>query len=266
VDGPELHSLVDLASAAARRAGELLLAGLHTARTDIGTKSTGTDMVSEMDRAAEALIVEHLLGARPDDAVIGEEGSDRNGSSGVRWIIDPLDGTTNYLYAHPGWAVSIAAELDGRVVAGAVLDPVHDQLFTASSGGGARCNGTLIEPSGEIELGRALVATGFSYDRDRRRRQAAVLAVVLPEVRDIRRMGAAAVDLCSVACGRIDGYYEKGLALWDHAAGALIAVEAGAEVGDLAGGPASGEFALAAAPGVAAALRDLLVEAGAGDA
>jgi myo-inositol-1(or 4)-monophosphatase len=266
VDGPELRTLVELASAAARGAGALLLDRLGLARTDVGTKSTGTDMVTEMDRAAEQLIVEHLLGARPDDAVLGEEGSDREGSSGVRWIIDPLDGTTNYLYGHPGWCVSIAAEVDGEVAAAAVFDPVHDELFSATAGGGARCNGDPIRPTAETDLSRALVATGFSYEPERRRRQGAVLAVVLPEVRDIRRMGAAAVDLCSVARGRVDAYYEKGLAPWDHAAGVLIAAEAGAVVNDLEGGPASSAFVLAAAPGVATALGNLLREAGAADA
>ncbi len=261
---PDPHDLADLGAAAARQAGELLLGGLHLARTDVSTKSTGTDMVTEMDRAAEALIVEHLLHARPDDGLLGEEGSNRAGTSGVRWIVDPLDGTTNYLYGQPGFGVAIAAELHGAVVAAAVLDPVHDQLFTAVKGSGSRCNGVRISVSDKADLSTALVATGFSYDPERRRHQAEVLTGVLPLIRDIRRGGAAAVDLCSLACGRVDAYYEQGLAPWDVAAGALIAQEAGALTGDLDGGPPSGAFCVAAAPAIFEPLRDLLNRSGAG--
>jgi myo-inositol-1(or 4)-monophosphatase len=263
-------ALEALAGEACRAAGALLLDRLHGDRTDVGTKSTGTDMVTEVDRAAEERVVEVLLSARPDDGVVGEEGTDRAGTSGVDWVVDPLDGTTNYLYRHPGFGVSIAASVDGEVVAGAVLDAVGDQLFSAALGGGARLDGRpLLRPPRRAgaPLGEALVATGFSYDPDRRAAQAAVLTHVLPRVRDIRRMGAAAVDLCSVALGRVDAFYERGLAPWDLAAGGLIAAEAGAVVTDLGGGAPSGDFVLAAADAeLAESLRRLLADAGAGSA
>ncbi|HEX4867793.1 MAG TPA: inositol monophosphatase family protein [Acidimicrobiales bacterium] len=262
----DTEDLCHLAEEAARAAGALLLDGLDGVRTDVSTKSSATDMVSEMDRAAEALIVEVLLGARPDDGMVGEEGTDRAGRSGVRWIVDPLDGTTNYLYGLAGFGVSIAAEHDGEVVAGVVLDVVRDELFAAQLDGGATRDGRPIAASVATDLTTALVATGFSYDGARRERQAAVLHQVLPRVRDIRRFGAAAVDLCSVACGRVDAYYERGLAPWDLAAGGLIAREAGAIVTDFAGGPAAAGAVVAAAPGIAAELRDLLIAAGAADA
>jgi myo-inositol-1(or 4)-monophosphatase len=266
---PDLAELESLAAEAARRAGTLLLDGLHRDRTQVGTKSSGTDMVTEMDGASERCIVEAILDARPQDAIVAEEGTDHAGTSGVRWVVDPLDGTTNYLYRHPGFGVSIAAEVDSTVVAAAVLDPVHDQLFTAALGGGARLNGRPLRrppmPGGD-DLATALVATGFAYDPARRAAQATVLAEVIPRIRDIRRMGAAAVDLCSVALGRVDAFYERGLAPWDLAAGSLVATEAGAAVCDLDGGPPSGRFVLAADPAIVDTLRDLLRTAGAGEA
>ena len=260
VDRTELRLL---AEAVARDAGALLRDQLDRVRLEVGTKSSATDMVTEMDRAAEARIVEGLLGARPDDGMVGEEGTDRVGTSGVRWIVDPLDGTTNYLYGLPGFGVSIAAEVAGEVVAGVVADVVRGELFAATLGGGATRDGAPIRPSACAELPVALVATGFSYDAERRRRQAAVLVEVLPQIRDIRRFGAAAVDLCSVACGRVDAYYEKGLAPWDLAAGALIAAEAGAVVTSFGGGPPADGTVVAAAPAIAEALRTLIVAAGA---
>lgn len=264
VDREALRALADRV---ATEAAALLLDGLDGVRASVETKSTHTDVVTEMDRRSEALIVERLLAARPDDGVQGEEGAERAGTSGVRWVIDPLDGTTNYLYRFPGFGVSVAAqsEVDGewRSVAGAVVDVVHGARYTAALGGGATCNGAEISVSGATELSRALVATGFSYESERRRRQAAVLADLLPAVRDIRRMGAAAVDLCLVACGRVDAFYEKGLAPWDHAAGVLVATEAGAIAGDLDGGPAGTGFVLAATPAVFGPLRDLLAATGA---
>ncbi|MET0728527.1 MAG: inositol monophosphatase family protein [Acidimicrobiales bacterium] len=255
-----------LAEATATEAGALLLAGLDKVRTDVRTKSTGTDMVSEMDRAAEALIVDRLLGARPGDGMMGEEGTDLPGTSGVRWIVDPLDGTTNYLYGLAGFGVSIAAEHEGTVVAGVVLDVVRGELFAATLGAGATRNGTAIVASPANRLATSLIATGFSYEAARRAKQAAVLVEVIPYVRDIRRLGAAAVDLCSVACGRVDGYYEGGLAPWDVAAGALIASEGGAVVTDLHGSPARGDSVIAAAPGIADELRELVLSAGAANA
>ena len=264
MDEPKLlGDLLDLATSIADDAAALLVEGLAHSRALVETKTTGTDMVTEMDRASEALILGRILDARPDDAVLGEEGTDRSGSSGVRWIIDPIDGTTNYLYGHAGFAVSIAAEVHGIVAAGVVHDPLHGDVFTATLGGGARRNGIAITCSAETRLSHALVGTGFGYDADRRARQATVLTRVLPNIRDIRRMGAASVDLCSVACGRVDAYFEKGLQPWDHAAGALVATEAGAIVRDLDGGPPTDDFCIAAPPALFTALRDLLDDSGA---
>ena len=264
MDEPKLlGELLDLATSIADDAAALLVEGLAHSRALVETKTTGTDMVTEMDRASEALILGRILDARPDDAVLGEEGTDRSGSSGVRWIIDPIDGTTNYLYGHAGFAVSIAAEVHGIVAAGVVHDPLHGDVFTATLGGGARRNGIAITCSAETRLSHALVGTGFGYDADRRARQATVLTRVLPNIRDIRRMGAASVDLCSVACGRVDAYFEKGLQPWDHAAGALVATEAGAIVRDLDGGPPTDDFCIAAPPALFTALRDLLDDSGA---
>jgi myo-inositol-1(or 4)-monophosphatase len=257
--GSDLQALRTLAERVALEAGRLLAEGLSRDRTHVGTKTTGTDMVTEMDRASEALIEGRLLGARPDDGILGEEGAHRTGTSGVRWVVDPLDGTTNYLYGFPGFNVSIAAEVDGRAQVGAVYDIVRGELFSGARGLGATRDGVPIHASAADVLGQALVGTGFSYDPERRRKQAEALVGVLPHVRDVRRQGAAALDLCSVACGRLDGYYEKGLAPWDLAAGEVIATEAGAVVDD------EGSV-IAAAPGIAAALRALVEGSGALDA
>ena len=263
---PDPGALVDLAAGVAERAGDLLLEGLHRRRTLVETKSTATDMVSEMDHAAERLIVDGLLAARPADGMVGEEGAAREGTSGLRWVIDPLDGTTNYLYGLPGWGVSIAAEDAAGVVAGVVVDAVRAEVYTATRGGGAFRDGTPIACSDATDLATALVGTGFGYDAERRRAQGRVVAGLLPEVRDIRRLGAAAVDLCLVACGRLDAYFERGLHPWDHAAGGLIATEAGARVEDLDGNPTSLDFTIAAPPALFDALRDLVERAGAREA
>lgn len=267
----EIASLRQLAAEVAEGAAALLLDGLDRVRASVETKSSGTDMVTEMDRASEAFVTEQLLAIRPDDAVVGEEGADQKGTSGIRWVVDPLDGTTNYLYRYPGFNVSIAAEaeVDGRrvVVAGAVVDPLHSTTYSAGLGAGATANGEVLGLDDRtVALSHALVATGFSYEPDRRRRQAEVLTAVLPAIRDIRRQGAAALDLCLVASGRVDAFYEKGLAPWDHGAGGLIAAEAGALVGDLSGGPGGSQFVLAARPELFSALRALLIESGAADA
>jgi fructose-1,6-bisphosphatase/inositol monophosphatase family enzyme len=186
----------------------------------------------------------------------------------VRWVIDPLDGTTNYLYGFPSFAVSIAAELDGQALLGAVHDPVHGETFTALVGRGSRRNGQPLRVRGAGELATALVGTGFAYQAQRRAAQAAVLARVLPEVRDIRRAGAAALDLCWVACGRLDAFYEQGLAPWDRAAGSLVAAEAGAWVrtpGTTADGLPE-DLVVACGPGLEDPLMELLVRAHAGPA
>ena len=254
----EAKALLELAESAARRAGRLLLDGSRSSVTVAATKSSPTDIVTAMDRAAEEAITAWLLGARPDDGILGEEGAARKGSSGVRWIIDPLDGTVNYLYGLPAWAVSICAERDGTAVAGIVFAPLAGELFSGLRGGGARLNGRPIACNVGVPLEQSLVATGFGYGAQRRAVQAEVLRAVLPRVRDIRRAGSAALDLCAVACGRVDAFYERGLNPWDLAAGALIAAEAGARVGGLGGAPASSDFALAAAPDLYGALEALL--------
>jgi len=260
---PEAAALLDLAGHVAREAGEMLLAGADGLRTDITTKTSGTDMVSEMDRASEALIVKGILAVRPDDAILGEETGSRQGTSGVRWVIDPLDGTTNYLYRHPVWAVSVGVEVDGEATAGVVAAPALREIFSAVRGEGAWLNGALIAVSGEVDLASALVGTGFGYVAERRARQAAVLPHLLPAVRDIRRYGVASLDLCWVACGRLDGYFEAGGQPWDVAAGLLIASEAGAISSGLDGGPVAPESLMVAAPGVAPALFALLTGSGA---
>jgi len=266
VDDDVLDELLDLALRLAAAAAAVQVEALGRVRTELSTKSSATDVVTEIDRACETLIVSGLRDARPGDAILGEEGTADDGTTGVRWLVDPIDGTTNFLYGFPGFAASIGAEVDGQRAVGVVHDPLHGEVFAAVVGRGATRNGAPIHCSVKDDLATALVATGFAYDASRRAAQAAVLGRVIPHVRDIRRMGAASVDLCSVACGRLDGYYERGLAPWDLAAGALVATEAGARVGDLDGGPASGDFVLASAPGLFAPLGQLLVVAGAGSA
>lgn len=230
---PDLDELLGLAAELARAAGDVLLDGQATVRTVVETKSTRTDMVTEMDRASEALIAEGLRTARPHDGMLGEEGTAEPGTTGVQWVVDPLDGTTNYLYGFPSWAVSIGAEVDGVPSVGVVFDPVHNELFTATRGGGAFLNGEPLKVAGAPDLATSLVGTGFSYDALNRRRQAEELAFVLPVVRDVRRAGSAATDMCWVAAGRLDAYYERGVQPWDVSAGTVIATEAGALVGRL---------------------------------
>ena len=263
-DTPE--ALLGLACDTATEAGRMLAALRppgRSGRPDVtATKSSPTDVVTEMDRAAEALITERLRAQRPRDAFLGEEGGE-SGRGRVRWIIDPLDGTVNYLYGLADWAVSIAAEVDGQPVAGVVAVPARGEVFTAVSGGGARLLAGDAPPvtlrcNTGVALAEALVGTGFGYAAARRAVQGEVVAAVLPRVRDIRRAGSAAVDLCSVAAGRLDAFYERGLNHWDYAAGGLIATEAGARLGGLAGRPASPSFALAADPALFTELHDLL--------
>jgi myo-inositol-1(or 4)-monophosphatase len=199
-------------------------------------------MVTEMDRAAEAHIAGVLASRRPRDGMLGEEGTVRAGDSGVRWVVDPLDGTTNYLFGVPAYSVSVAAEFEGSIVVGVVVDPSRQETWTAVQGEGSSRNGAPLRltrtrsATTRPDLPTALIATGFSYLPERRARQAKLLAGVLPNVRDIRRFGSAALDLCWVAAGRFDGYYERGVHRWDVAAGRLIAEEAGAAAAELADG------------------------------
>ena len=250
--------LLALAVDLARRAGSLALS-MHAGLGRSDTKSTPTDVVTAADRASEALLVEGIRTARPGDGVLGEEGASDEGTTGVRWVIDPIDGTVNYLYGLPQWAVSIGVEVDGATEVGVVYDPSKDELFTAVRRGGAALDGRPLRCNEVSELSQTLVATGFGYDARRRAAQAALLPTVLPAVRDIRRVGAGALDLCAVAAGRVDAYYEQGLSPWDMSAGLLVATEAGARVGGLRGREPSGDMVVASSPGVFDALHDLLV-------
>ena len=260
---PGPAELLDLAVRVARQAGDVLAAGEGRVAV-AATKSSPTDVVTEMDRRSEDVCTREIFAARPDDAILAEEGGQiGSGASGVRWIIDPLDGTVNYLYGLSDWAVSIAAEARGRVVAGVVHLPRRGETFTATLGGGAwLASGSAASPvrlrvRPAVALSEALVATGFGYVAARRKVQGETVAALLPQVRDIRRGGSASVDLCSVAAGRLDAYYERGLNHWDYAAGALIAEEAGAVVGGLSG-PISSSMALAAPAAVFAELSAAL--------
>ena len=193
-------------------------------------KTSPFDLVTQVDREAEAAMVECLLAVRPHDGILGEEGASRDGSSGVRWIIDPLDGTANYVYGYPAHAVSIGVEIDGELSVGVVHDTARNIRFAAARGLGATAGGEPIHATDKDDPATALFATGFSFDPALRARQGEVLARLLPRIRDVRRSGAASVDLCALASGSVDVYYEGGLAWWDIAAGLVIAEEAGATV------------------------------------
>ncbi|MBT2491865.1 inositol monophosphatase [Streptomyces sp. ISL-96] len=261
---PLLSELLELALEAARRAGALLRDGRPADLGVAATKSSPIDVVTEMDIAAEKLITGFLAEHRPDDGVLGEEGASSEGTSGVRWVIDPLDGTVNYLYGLPTWAVSIAAERrDGETLAGVVEAPMRSETFRAVRGGGAYCNGAALRVRPSPPLDQALVSTGFNYVATVRSHQADVVQRLIPRLRDIRRGGSAAIDLCDVAAGRLDGYYERGLRPWDLAAGDLIAREAGALTGGRPGERPSGELAIAASPAVFEPLQALLEDFGA---
>jgi myo-inositol-1(or 4)-monophosphatase len=227
--------------------------------TGVATKSTSTDVVTAADKATERYVIDALSERRPGEPVLGEESGESAGTGAVRWILDPIDGTVNYLYGLPQYAVSLAAEVDGAIVAGVVRNPATGEEWTATRGGGAFRAGRGLAGSTVTELGQTLVATGFGYAAARRGHQAQVVAKLLPLVRDIRRFGSAALDLCFAAEGRVDAYFEKGLNLWDHAAGGLIAAEAGLLVTGLAGAAPGPDLVLAAPSGIYRALHDALV-------
>jgi len=248
--------LLGLAIKAARGAGALLADRFERPRTGIGTKSSGTDMVSDADRAAEALIVELIGARRPDDAILGEESGASGGGSGLRWVIDPLDGTTNFLFGIPQWAVSIACEDADGALAAVVYDPTRDELFAAARGEGATLNGRAIAVGGALDLARALIATGFAYQPPAREHAARMLVTILPRVRDVRRAGAAALDLAWTACGRLDGYYESPNEPWDVAAGVLLVREAGGLTTSFK--TPAGEGTIAAGPGIFEELASLV--------
>lgn len=278
----DVAGLLAVAVDAALAAGELLVSPDGQVSV-AAVKSSPTDVVTEMDRRAEELIRSRILAARPGDAILGEEGGQTGDAAGApaRWVIDPLDGTVNYLYGLFDWAVSIAAEVAGVTMAGAVFVPSRRELFTATLGGGAWLESVMpgtgapgitdISPSDPdvrtrlhcrpgVPLGQALVGTGFGYQAARRKVQGEVVAALLPQVRDIRRGGVASNDLCLVAAGRMDAFYERGLNHWDYAAGALIAREAGAVVGGLRGAEEGTSMLVAATPGLFGALEGALAD------
>jgi myo-inositol-1(or 4)-monophosphatase len=227
VTAPTPAELRDLGLSVAREAGRLVVRLRREGVEVAGTKSSPIDIVTEADRASERLVRERILAARPDDGMVGEEGSADAGSSGVVWIVDPIDGTVNYLYGLPHYAVSIAAELHGEVVAGVVVAPALGLEYAATRGGGATCNGRPVRPRAVVPLAERLVGTGFSYEQPARTRQAGYLAHLLPRIRDLRRLGSCALDICAVASGSLDAYVEEGAHIWDHAAAGLVVTEAG---------------------------------------
>ena len=246
------QELVSLAEEVARSAGALLMQ-----RPDSFTfteKSSAVDFATQMDQQAEALIVKSLLAARPDDGIIAEEGAAQISKSGITWVIDPLDGTVNYLYGLPGWNISIAAKNQDGVIAGVVFAPTINSLWKATKYGGAFFNDKSIKCNDPVNLNLALIATGFSYDLELRKEQGARIQKLIPQIRDLRRNGAAAVDLCYVAMGAVDAYFESSLKEWDFAAGGLIATEAGAVISGRTGGAPDGDMVVCAGPSLHAQL------------
>jgi len=255
--------LLAVALEAAAQAGALLRDGRPADLAVAATKSSPIDVVTEMDIAAEKLITGLIAEQRPDDGLLGEEGASVEGTTGVRWVIDPLDGTVNYLYGLPTWSVSIAAEKDGETVVGVVEAPMRGETCQAVLGGGAYVNGLRARCRPAPPFEQALVSTGFGYRLEVRTHQAEVAQRLIPKVRDIRRAGSAAIDLCDVGIGRLDAYYERGLHAWDYSAGALFAREAGAVTGGRPGEPPNPGLTVAGAPGLFEPLQTLLEELGA---
>lgn len=263
--------LLHLARTIALEAGELVRTRREEGVEVAATKTAPEDIVTAADRESEDLIRGRIAEARPGDGFFGEESDATASSSGLTWIVDPIDGTVNYLYGIPAYAVSIAV-VEGepdpgswRPLASAVVNPATGEVYTASSGAGAYLGTTRLHVTPGKHLSLALVGTGFSYDSRRRGLQAEAVSMLIPRVRDIRRIGSAALDLCGVAAGRLDAYYEKGLKPWDHAGGALVASEAGATVAGLHGAPASRALTIAAEPGLFAQLEPILDELGVAD-
>lgn len=260
--GDDVEQLRATAVAVASQVGDLVTRMRATGPGLVETKSSATDVVTAADTAAERLARRLLAQWRPGEAVLGEEEGDTGASAtgGLCWVVDPIDGTVNYLYGLPWYAVSVAVQRDGASLAGAVAQPAEGRMWSAARGRGADCNGVALRVSQARQLELSLIGTGFSYLPERRARQAAMVAGMLPRVRDVRRAGSAALDLCAVASGWLDGYAEHGLHRWDWAAGALIAAEAGAVVRLP---PSGADLMLAATPGIVEALADLLVQCGA---
>ena len=224
---PQARDLLALATEIAAAAAVVVERFAAERTYAIETKSSPTDLVTEADREAEALIVGRILAARPNDGLLGEEGALAAGGTGIRWLIDPIDGTTNFVYGVPAYSVSIGIEREGRMIAGVVHDVALKEAYTASLGAGAFLNNRPIEVSKRSDLSASLWGIGFAYDKLRRGNQAHFYDRVLTHIRDVRRMGSAALDLCRVACGQLDGYFEFELNPWDIAAGGIVVREAG---------------------------------------
>ena len=266
IAGPEMSSsdtalsdeLLSLATSIAHEVGAVALAGRKRGLNEVSTKSTSTDMVTEYDRLTEKSIISALRLARPNDSIVGEEGGGHDGTSGITWFVDPIDGTTNFLYDLPSWTISIGAhDSDGEFV-GVVFCPPLNETFSAIRGRGAHLNGDVISCNPITDASKALVATGFNYSPTNRVIQANRIPFIIDKIRDVRRLGAASLDLCFVACGRYDAYYEEHLFPWDLAAGSLIAKEAGCMVGSIDGGEHVASAILASAPGVFAQIQRLV--------
>ncbi|MFF1877067.1 inositol monophosphatase family protein [Leifsonia sp. NPDC058230] len=261
---PSNAELLAIALTVARRAGELARQRREAGVEVAASKSSLSDIVTQADRESENLIRQAIAAARPNDGFFGEESGGAEGTSGLTWVVDPIDGTVNYFYGIPSYAVSVAVvegdpdPLTWRTLAGAVVNPANGEVYTASEGGGAHLNGRQLRVKENTELELALVGTGFGYDAAKRVRQARIVAELIGKVRDVRRIGAASLDLCNVAAGRLDAYYERGLNPWDHAAGALIAREAGATVGGLGDARENDELIVAAQPGLFTQLNPLI--------
>ena len=258
---PPPDELLRIAVDAAQAAGTLLVPLFHAPASGVGSKSSATDMVSEADRSSERLIRERLRAARPGDAIVGEEQDDEEGSTGLRWVVDPLDGTVNFLFGIPHWCVSIACEDDDGGAAAVVHDPIRDETFTSVRGKGAFLGDRPLSISPKKELSDALVATGFSYLPEERAAAAGRLTRILPRVRDVRRAGSAALDLAWTAAARVDAFYEVPTHHWDRAAGELLVREAGGVVSPLDPIGPSGPGIVAAGPGLHDALRALVLGA-----
>ena len=248
--------LLKLAESVARAAGSHLMN--RPVSFTFTEKSSVVDFATQMDQQSEELIVKQILAVRADDGIIAEEGAAKPSKSGITWVIDPLDGTVNYLYGLPGWNVSIAAKDKGGVLVGVVYAPSINGFWSAIRGGGAKYNGNKIKCNDPVTLDKSLLATGFAYDLNLRVSQGDTMAKLLPKIRDLRRNGAAAVDLCYVAMGAIDGYFEGSLKEWDYAAGGLIATEAGAVISGRGGKAADSDLVVCAGPALHAQLLPLI--------
>ncbi|MFM8869953.1 MAG: inositol monophosphatase family protein [Actinomycetota bacterium] len=253
-----MNECLAVAQSLAREAGDMAMAGRRRGLSSVDTKSTLTDMVTEYDRASERLIVDGLRTQRPNDSIVGEEGAAHQGNSELTWFIDPIDGTTNFYFDLPMWAVSIGVTDTNGPLAGVVYVPALRELFSGSRGAGAHLNGRPISVRKNGQLSDALVCTGFSYSADARVRQSRRIPGMVDKVRDIRRFGAAAIDLCFVAAGRLDAYFEENLHMWDLVAGQVIATEAGAIVTDFAGNSVRPEEVMASTPAIHGDLVALL--------